>query len=1759
MVDLGFSDDAHKVQRVVIVRGPGAHALCLWIGRAPVSVSLAKALSEPTPLSAAHRAQASEIFGERWETELAYDTPYRGAASEVHVIRESLYPDDPLLVVRWKCMQHIPGLRSRAHIADGPESLYLWAREEITDDRLREIALFPSAKFVEAHARMILEDPHDRIAAPDVPPVTAVDAFAWLRDQVETHGLEHLQLPRELEYRDTKDRPVYMYANPFDERVSFTDYHGMSFTNYQGEFKPVYQRVGHAYTLLGAAPMFFVATAKDVFDYRAALNKQESQDRVFNGLVRPYFPEASRTHAVGDRELRAEKDATIERANAVVSGVLDHPSSAILESIAESRCRVQRLAIGIDWMHSRALSNNIKVVFNQLETTDRIPFFEYRDSNENLFKIRKQNMAISDPHEIQWHDLSKWVTPMSKRIAETGAPEQTQTNSSKPVSTKLIARIYFATIEGTQQFFTLIIDEQGKAQLKYKFKLNHDVALAQILASFADVNALFDRIETLWAMPGVFPRLSGSVLTLDCPSSMRVLEWETSMSVTFRHPVCPLSRAKTWLKSMYPFVEAPSTQKDGKMALKYKRVQNYHSVKAMDAFVHKHRTILSPEQLKDALRNQFLLDGAEAAAIVESAEFMPTPDEPVSKDKYAMYRKIQKEVAVQMELHNDNKFRIILKGGLKDALTANRVFKLIVMAWLCNTMEVEGGYQKEWQSLLDAGDEGAFIAPAPPAADADAAGSDVVSDYGDLLDDVDFGDWDAPVAVAADDDDAADDAFAEFADAPDEDDADSEADADADADADAEESSAKAPAKAAEPEENRYRKEILKRLQAADRDLFAHKWTSSCGAENRRQPIVLTRAQKERIDREFPGSYGGPDNYKQTGTTEDRARRNYYVCPKVWCPQSEVTLTREQLAGLGGKCPPPYSETPIFLDGDYWRIKGREAEHYPNLHNYGHPRGVLQPCCGKRETKAGAEDDALNGRYILRPDIVPVENRRFGALPESLGVYFQSAACSGHLSDNRTCYVRMGIPQGPDAFFECMVQLLDNPAIGSVDVLKRTIAERMSVFEFIKLNQGNLVKVFFDQDQTLQANYARFKAYLLDKAQDTYAHIFHLRPVRAWLEAHDAFEFRGYDESSVALLREYMIYNAYTNYLAYVASGFVPKDAEAFFDLFNRLYPWLNSGGYNLLLFSQEGSAGVVSVACPRYVASKYVLDLTRPFVMVIKQTTDTGSVVYEPIIQVSFYKGALRTKTSFSYFENPFIRQIAAYFENNCMSPTLNDAWRIARKVMTSLEVRGHRCKELVLDMSFKLRGVVLTTGLFVPLPAPSIVPDSSRHNHVRYLDALSQLTPTLPLDQIMELFDSMGKDLAEPFYTDYDIITDSAGKRTIALQFGELVVPIALGAKYAHVARPADGTVFIQSPFPMFPDDESLLSYPGLLGRVCRRLLSSREAVRRLRIIKHPENPFPWSVREEQLREWVAAWMPDAEASPHIDRLVEDLSTKDVHQLMNTSMNSMRFLDSELLLNRRDVQMGRLADLYARLRNPFRHVENSIEDYVEYAVLQTLTYEDVVPPKFEEEMLPLKPERWNRMLKGDFGILVPKGGAGASESANVLDIFFYASKLLRRGFTRAQMASHLLANKREAFKESALETVEALQGNASFRRMTRRTPADVIAQKGWAHVRDLVLSDGYAYGENEIIELAYFLDVNVILLGRQHPQKFRTGVRVIDTHNQHTYLLLHIDHSSLEQDVIRCIGRRSDRQFVLDLSQMPAPFVSYVQSGPADVDEEH
>ena len=144
---------------------------------------------------------------------------------------------------------------------------------------------------------------------------------------------------------------------------------------------------------------------------------------------------------------------------------------------------------------------------------------------------------------------------------------------------------------------------------------------------------------------------------------------------------------------------------------------------------------------------------------------------------------------------------------------------------------------------------------------------------------------------------------------------------------------------------------FLKRLQEKEPTLFLKdddaqysQYSRICAWNQRRQPVILTKEEKEDIDREAPGTY---DTAVEYGT--DPANKFYYICPKYWNLKTNKPML-ERDVDPSKVIDQKLSKAKSMKDKYIFQFSTDAHGHYPLpgfLDSKSHPKGQFIPCCFK--------------------------------------------------------------------------------------------------------------------------------------------------------------------------------------------------------------------------------------------------------------------------------------------------------------------------------------------------------------------------------------------------------------------------------------------------------------------------------------------------------------------------------------------------------------------------------------------------------------------------------------------------------------------------------------------------------------------------------------------------------------------------------------------------------------------------------------------
>ena len=416
-----------------------------------------------------------------------------------------------------------------------------------------------------------------------------------------------------------------------------------------------------------------------------------------------------------------------------------------------------------------------------------------------------------------------------------------------------------------------------------------------------------------------------------------------------------------------------------------------------------------------------------------------------------------------------------------------------------------------------------------------------------------------------------------------------------------------------------------------------------CPSNIRRQPVILTDKEKEKIDREHPGSYSHTFKYGS-----DPNKQFWYICPRYWCLKDNVSLTQEEVdrGECSGKVIPIGKKK--VTDGEYiyefgakegthaakeWiDSDGKYITHYPGFVKEGsHPSDLGIPCCFKtwegpeqeRRRKLFLEKKVIEKKqpekeeYVKGPEKYPLQQGRYGYLPIVIQklLHTDNKQCQvsefdKNIKPHTTCYLRNGVENNKKKHFIGAIahvyssepHMIKKPKV-TINEMIDIIIDAISIDNFSKFHNGNLVETFSNKEK--EKEIMRDKAKIIENYKET--------------ELYKNFMANKNDLYKQSLIR---VISAFETFQDFLKDENEYVDYTYLWDIITMPNPKLFTNGLNLLIFRipNDDITDNVEVICPTNAYSSTKFNNNKGTLILIQQDT-----VFEPVI---VYKN-LETKIS--------------------------------------------------------------------------------------------------------------------------------------------------------------------------------------------------------------------------------------------------------------------------------------------------------------------------------------------------------------------------------------------------------------------------------------------------------------------------------------------------------------------------------------------------
>ena len=732
---------------------------------------------------------------------------------------------------------------------------------------------------------------------------------------------------------------------------------------------------------------------------------------------------------------------------------------------------------------------------------------------------------------------------------------------------------------------------------------------------------------------------------------------------------------------------------------------------------------------------------------------------------------------------------------------------------------------------------------------------------------------------------------------------------------------------------------ILKNLYEADLPLFDYTpkfgkrsdYPSSCQKTPRRQPVVMTKD-------EYKNNEHALDGYVRSGVKE-KDFDNYYVCPKIWCPLSRKALTYKEYIENDKKCPDE-DEDPYLLSSSFWtegtaELKNNytnvalERPHYPGFLKIEqhHPENRCVPCCYTtnrfeyKDTCPQSFDDTLkkdgdsvkkkygSDKYIKAENYIPVESDRYGFVYENLTSFmgFKKCNTSGLISNNTDCLLRKGIDQKEEPFLSCILSILDNKSLTLPKEILKVIHTNITLEHFIMLESGKLLKKFMDitisQERILiKKNFDDFIKWFT--SQKVYIAHFNLDVLVIALENMK----EGYASSSIhalEIMREFMVYESFKRFKKYIMEEGTLKDHQLLMEYISTEFTKININLYNFVMI--EMIEDKFYIECPFNRDTKGLVNLKNPFIFIVK----SKNKYYEPLCYIS------NKVTNYKFdYSTKNIKDVVDFYQSNC-SRNVHNNHNIIVKLLTDMK---YFIKYYVIDYDFKVKGVMIDEGLFVPFVHDIDMIDINGSDKLLYMNKIIKYKCTLKRDEVISIFDELHKETKEDTYNIINITEKDGTVVGIHSKTG-LYIPIHdndntnnqdLEIFIGH-QRPDDRTTFMKDKKQY---EDRLRDFYNL---IYDEIQSDLDTKVEMSFLIDVQNPIPKTFKRYKMMEVIKKHIDfDKEDRIYVERVCEMLLNGQDLTIYDTQ-KIYRVPENEIILEYADIERGKLIDIIQYIKNPF------------------------------------------------------------------------------------------------------------------------------------------------------------------------------------------------------------------------------------------------
>jgi hypothetical protein len=510
-------------------------------------------------------------------------------------------------------------------------------------------------------------------------------------------------------------------------------------------------------------------------------------------------------------------------------------------------------------------------------------------------------------------------------------------------------------------------------------------------------------------------------------------------------------------------------------------------------------------------------------------------------------------------------------------------------------------------------------------------------------------------------------------------------------------------------------------------------YVRTCSSSMRKQPVILTDTQLEKIKKEHPKFLREEDVIKYGSNPKNKFN---YICPRYWCLKNNTIVDPNDLKEVVGKdgkkelvhptCGKvlPKGEKkvkPGYYIYEFYKPKPGKKDYkkYPGLITDSHPDGLCLPCCfdkyntegrikankkcygekveeeeEKKKTVKGKLEEQEEDEYIKGPDKFPLVPGRWGYLPPEIQTMLhevnadcQISKTNSNLKDDYPCLLRHGIEVNKkQSFIACLSDILffgkkildesGKPQLAkilNISDMRKRIIKSITIDTFIKFQNGNLVTDFHEPTKNVDIEkYRNSKLYTKLNIKD--------------------------NEQDISYFKK--VITAFENFVDFLSDDDALIDHTYLWDIISMPNKYLFPHGVNLVIFQlpKDDITNNVQLLCPTNHYSSEFYEARKPTIIIMKEDN-----YYEPIYTYTTNNKNINVAKEFKEHDPHLSKTMRAVFKEiikpffNIICKPLDSMPNIYKAkrplilydLVQKLDKYEYKIKKLVLNFNNKVIGV--------------------------------------------------------------------------------------------------------------------------------------------------------------------------------------------------------------------------------------------------------------------------------------------------------------------------------------------------------------------------------------------------------------------------------------------------------------------------------------